>query len=764
MRRGSLIGRLAVLGAGFCLTLGGLQSSASADSRQTDLQSFGAIGGNGAFGVTYGGISQDGTKVFFTSSEQLVAADTDTAVDLYQRAAGVTTRLSAGPAGGNSSLDNAIFDGSSTDGSIVYFSTTEPLTTGDTDDFRDVYRASGGTTTLMSVGPTGGNGAIDAFYLGNSDDGGTLFFDTIERLTSDDTDSFQDVYQGAGGATTRLTTGPAGGNGATDSFYLAHSGDGSHFLFQTAEAMVAGDTDGGFQDVYERSGGTTTLVSNGPAGTNAALDAAFGGANPDTSHVFFTTREVLVSGDTDTARDVYDYSGGTTTRVSAGATNGNGNSSAFYSGTSQDGSRVWFESREALVAGDTDGGCLNVNGDPVLPCNDVYERSGGSTTQTSCCGNGPKDAFFAGAALDGARVFFRTGEALSAGDTDGTYQDIYQRSGGVTTQMSTGPIGNGPHDVFFAGNSADGARVFFQTYESLVAADTDGSYQDVYERYAGDTTLVSTGQATTNASEIASYDGSTPDGTKVFFDTAEVLNGPDTDSSVDVYSSTQTVSGFPRPKGATPTRFSFVPAYQQCSGGTLTHGPPLAYPSCTHAQSSAVLTVGSPDANVHSAASNSGIKLRVIPGAPGPPEDSNVEFTIAVTDVLCRTTNAACPGAAFADYAGKVLAQLTLRVTDKYSGSPLVEGATTQDFDLGIPVQCVTTASALEGGKCETITTANALYPGAVLDTRRTIWDLGQARILDPGPNGTGFGAGCPATCGDGDETVFMRQGIFIPD
>ena len=31
------------------------------------------------------------------------------------------------------------------------------------------------------------------------------------------------------------------------------------------------------------------------------------------------------------------------------------------------------------------------------------------------------------------------------------------------------------------------------------------------------------------------------------------------------------------------------------------------------------------------------------------------------------------------------------------------------------------------------------------------------------GPNGTGYGAGCPRTCGDGDEQTFMRQGVFVP-
>ena len=35
---------------------------------------------------------------------------------------------------------------------------------------------------------------------------------------------------------------------------------------------------------------------------------------------------------------------------------------------------------------------------------------------------------------------------------------------------------------------------------------------------------------------------------------------------------------YPRPKGATPTRVSLVPAYRQCTSPDRTHGPPLAFP------------------------------------------------------------------------------------------------------------------------------------------------------------------------------------------
>ena len=47
-------------------------------------------------------------------------------------------------------------------------------------------------------------------------------------------------------------------------------------------------------------------------------------------------------------------------------------------------------------------------------------------------------------------------------------------------------------------------------------------------------------------------------------------------------------------------------------------------------------------------------------------------------------------------------------------------------------------------------------------ETKRSIWEMGDVIVKDAGPNGTGL-ASCPPTCGDGDETVYMRQGIFVP-
>src|SRR5205823_5195512 len=149
-----------------------------------------------------------------------------------------------------------------------------------------------------------------AVYRGNSLDGSHVFFETGEHLVSGDTDGAADVYDRSGGTTTLVSTGPAGGNGAFDASYRGSSADGSHVFFETPESLTSNDTDSAV-DVYDRSGGTTSLVSAGPAGGNGAVDALYEGSSTGGSHVFFRTTEQLVSSDTDSSSDIYDRLGGT---------------------------------------------------------------------------------------------------------------------------------------------------------------------------------------------------------------------------------------------------------------------------------------------------------------------------------------------------------------------------------------------------------------------------------------------------------------------
>jgi len=70
--------------------------------------------------------------------------------------------------------------------------------------------------------------------------------------------------------------------------------------------------------------------------------------------------------------------------------------------------------------------------------------------------------------------------------------DVYDRSGGTTTLISTGPInGNGGFEAQLQGVSANGSLAFFITSERLTSEDGDNGQEDVYSRSAGGTLLVS---------------------------------------------------------------------------------------------------------------------------------------------------------------------------------------------------------------------------------------------------------------------------------
>jgi hypothetical protein len=735
---------------------------ASASHSITTWYSTGPNGGNGAFPAYVSGFSDDGSRVFVTTAERLVAADTDSNEDIYERTGSTTTLISTGPAGGNGPFSADFFDASK-DGSRVFFETDEGLVAGDTDGKRDVYERVGNTTNLVSTGPNGGNGPQEAFFGGITQDGLHVYFMSYEPLVAADNDSSRkDVYERFNGTTSLVSTGSINGNALLEANYAGSTPDGSDVWFTTQEQLEPGDTDSQ-TDVYERSGGTTREISVG----NGAFPAFFEGASQSGSRIFWSTNEPALGSDTDSFRDIYERAGSTTNLISVGPNGGNGPYQVNFGGTSLDGTRVFFQTREPLVAGDTDGSCLDTQEppQPTLLCNDVYERQGSTTTWISSGGNGSFEASFAAISQEGGRVFFQTGEGLSGADGDGGAQDVYERFGAATNLVSQGPAGGtGPHSSEYVGSSADGTRVFFQTYEKLTANDTDNNWLDQYERNAGATTLLSTGPAAPNGDAISIWRGSSLDGTRVFFQTEESLVSGDTDAQDDAYSRDAPTAGFPRPKGATPTSLSLVPAYNLCTAPNRTHGPGLAFPSCNPpAQTSPMLTVGTPDANGFTASSNSRIKYRVIAGVAGPPDDSDLDLVIDVNDVRCRVTNAACPGGSGSDFAGKLLLRATVRITDKYNGSPIIDAATVQDWNLDVPVQCVATAPTSAGGSCALTTTLNSLIPGAVLDAKRAIYEIGTAEARDPGPNGTGYGAGCPTSCGDGDESVFMRQGIFVP-
>jgi hypothetical protein len=709
--------------------------------------SVGANGtGNAKQWAQYEGASADGSRVFFTTGEILTPDDLEGYPDIYERANGVTTLISLGPDGGNGNSD-AVFRAVSDNGNHVFFETGESLVAADNDgrcyeeaELRvacsDVYERFNGTTTLVSTGPSSNNGAFTARFRGMSKDGLHAFFSTAEQLVPADTDSSIDIYERFNGTTRLVSTGPAGGNSTFDAYYKGCSDDGTHVFFQTQEQLTSGDTDSN-ADVYDRSNGTTTtLASTGPAGGNGAFDSSFAGASADGSHVFIETADRLTSSDTDSNIDVYDRSNGTTTLVSIGSSGGNGATDAYFAGASKGGSRVWFETNESLVPGDTDGN------------QDVYQRSSGITTLMSTGpsgGSGTFDANFQGASSDGSRVWIGTLEPLAPTDTDTSF-DIYERSGGTTTQLSLGPTGgNGASDAIFAGATPDGSMVFFETPEALVSADTD-AFPDVYQRSQGTTTLISTGPNGTPTS-WASFLATNDNGSRVLFKTGDQLLAQDTDSEVDIYASTDT-TGYPRPRGATPFKVPLVIAYRDCTSANRTHGAPLAYSSCSPpVPESDWLVVGTPDANQLPPKSVGFVLLRAIVGdSSTTANEADVSLNLSVTDVRNKSDLSA--------YSGQLKVSLALRITDHLNGAAPVDPGTLQDIPFDYTGTCTPTADTTAGSTCTADTTANALLPGAVTEGKRTIWEIGAVNVYDGGSDGD---------VTTGPNTLFERQGIFVP-
>ena len=265
------------------------------------------------------------------------------------------------------------FGGASADGSHVFFETNDRVLPADTDKSQDLYDWAAGTVTLISTGPDGGNGDGNVTFAGTSPGGDVAFFETVESLVSSDSDSSQDVYQRAGETTALVSAGEGGkGNLAVPASFESVSETGPQVVvFTTAEALTDDDGDS-FQDVYARSGTATTLLSTGPEGGNGDFSATFADASADASKVFFATSESLVAADSDSSQDVYLRTGEETTLVSGGQVGGNGAFLAGLRGISESGARVFFTTQERLTVDDDFAGEQ-----------DVYSWSGAGTLLVS---------------------------------------------------------------------------------------------------------------------------------------------------------------------------------------------------------------------------------------------------------------------------------------------------------------------------------------------------------------------------------------------
>jgi hypothetical protein len=288
----------------------------------------------------FAGAAGDGSRVFFTTSQQLVDGDIDQSSDVYAcdipsgtpapvgvaNSCATLTEVSARTGGGGQVESVA---GVSKDGSRVYFVAQGMLAANPGANGLValpgahnlyVWRKDGehpaGQTVFVARLDVNDTGADNAFQL--SADGRYVVLSTTTALIDSgpqaDTDSSADVYRydSETGALVRLSTATSGQGGNEPGFDTAMSGkigsavsaDGGTVTFFSSEALSPDDVNGQV-DVYEWRGGQVSLISSGrPSPPNTlpffALVSASG------TDVFFNSTEQLTPADGDTNPDIYD--------------------------------------------------------------------------------------------------------------------------------------------------------------------------------------------------------------------------------------------------------------------------------------------------------------------------------------------------------------------------------------------------------------------------------------------------------------------------
>jgi hypothetical protein len=252
-----------------------------------------------SFGFKEVGLSLDGSRNFFVTSDALTPDDEDAAADIYEYevATGALRRISgtsAGPGPGNGAAD-AVPVISSPSGSSVYFTSTEQLDgTKGVAGAPNLYVAEGGA---IHYAMTLGSGSVGRPRL--TRDGDMLLFESSDRLTAYDNAGKTEIYgydqdDGDVICASCRPTGEIPSGDASFGIPTAASGadrDGDHIFFRTTDPIVPQDVNSDKADVYvyDATYDTTSLIS-GAGSTGPSKLIGIGAEGRD---VFFTSSTSL---------------------------------------------------------------------------------------------------------------------------------------------------------------------------------------------------------------------------------------------------------------------------------------------------------------------------------------------------------------------------------------------------------------------------------------------------------------------------------------
>lgn len=297
-------------------------------------------------GVLYDGMSSDGSSVLYTTVDQLTADDHDASADLYRADVSASgdvevTRISSGGAGDTDACDPAPADG------------------------RNNWNAAGAASpnrcgVLAFAGQAGvarGSGAI--YFLSPERLDGSLGAQNEPNLYLSQPGQAPHFVATLEAANPAIADAVAGDEAPSFAdFQVTQSGDFAAFASATA---LTGFPAFGHTAIYRYDAQADALVCASCPTTGAALTAdtrlsRFGLNLADDGRVFFTSVEPLALRDTGGSADVYEWKAGRIYLISTGLSQ----TDTGLLSTSADGSNAFFYTRDALVADDQNGNTIKI--------------------------------------------------------------------------------------------------------------------------------------------------------------------------------------------------------------------------------------------------------------------------------------------------------------------------------------------------------------------------------------------------------------------
>jgi hypothetical protein len=366
----------------------------------------------------------------------------------------------------------------SANGNIVAFmSTAYNLVPGDSNGIADIFvhDYNTGITEIVSdrgVGtPSGG--------LGNespdiSDDGRYVVFESYDRLVPEDDSGYADVFL-HDRLTGLKTVISRSGNGA--SHYGKISGDGNYVIFSSLAHNFGPVDTNGSRDVYlyDIQNDTYELLSVDNAGVQSNGSSYNSSINYDgTIITYMSQASNLVPNDTNASNDIFvrDRVSGTTVRVDVGD-NGKQSGNSHYPDVSADGRYVTFQAMGKITRYKSSTYNVYVRDlqEWTIEAVSLGDNSKFGTLQST----NPKIS------SDGRYISFFSAESLMPSDINNsgdTYvRDMLNDTLELISVDSAGVQGNGH---YYCAISADGSKVAFESYFSLVPGDL--SNNDIYLR------------------------------------------------------------------------------------------------------------------------------------------------------------------------------------------------------------------------------------------------------------------------------------------